>query len=406
MGARMCGMNQSSDNNRDRKKSGFSKSGPKPASKFGGKKPYQKKGGGGSGGGGGGKGGSGEWKPRPKKQGFGGKGGWNKDGHKSNKDFRPRKQGGMQGGRPQQFRKPPVFVQPTTLWDYPSQHYGDDFQGDPNYRGATPSYVIWNMLQRYTEEGDLVIDPCCGSGTTLDVARDLNRKALGYDVNPTRDDIYNVDARDLPLEEGKADMVFVDPPYSTHIEYSDDVRCIGKLDAGTGEYYEAMEMVLGEIYRVLKPGGVCGVYVSDSYEHRGQNKGFHAIGFVLFGQMMKLGFEPVDIVSVVRHNRTLEMGNYRAAAEEENFFLRGFNYLFIVRKPGGEPRVFKKKGRKKKAAFGGNRQGGFGSGQRGGFGGQEVRKEKQTQKGIQFYGDRPADGPINRKRKGKKKKKG
>ena len=26
------------------------------------------------------------------------------------------------------------------------------------------------------------------------------------------------------------------------------------------------------------------------------------------------------------------MGNYRKAAEEENFFLRGFNYLFIMRK--------------------------------------------------------------------------
>jgi hypothetical protein len=43
----------------------------------------------------------------------------------------------------------------------------------------------------------------------------------------------------------------------------------------------------------------------------------------------------VDIVSVVRRNKTLEMGNYRRAAEEGNFFLRGFNYLFIVRKPGG-----------------------------------------------------------------------
>jgi len=27
------------------------------------------------------------------------------------------------------------------------------------------------------------------------------------------------------------------------------------------------------------------------------------------------------------------MGNYRKAAEEGNFFLRGFNYLFIMQKP-------------------------------------------------------------------------
>ena len=31
------------------------------------------------------------------------------------------------------------------------------------------------------------------------------------------------------------------------------------------------------------------------------------------------------------------MGNYRKAAEEGNFFLRGFNYLFIVRKPDTPP---------------------------------------------------------------------
>ena len=111
------------------------------------------------------------------------------------------------------FRKPPLRIQPTTLWDYPSQHYGDDVQGDPNYRGATPSYIIWNLLQRYTKERDLVVDPCAGSGTTLDVARDLNRKALGYDIHPTRKDIFRVDARKLPPElTNKVDFVFIDPP--------------------------------------------------------------------------------------------------------------------------------------------------------------------------------------------------
>jgi hypothetical protein len=49
--------------------------------------------------------------------------------------------------------------------------------------------------------------------------------------------------------------------------------------------------------------------------------------------MRRAGLEPVDIISVIRHNKTLEMGNYRKAAEEGNFFLRGFNYLFIMRKP-------------------------------------------------------------------------
>ena len=43
-------------------------------------------------------------------------------------------------------------------------------------------------------------------------------------------------------------------------------------------------------------------------------------------------FQPVDVISVVRHNASLGKGNFNKAAEEGNFFLRGFNYLFIMKK--------------------------------------------------------------------------
>ena len=233
--------------------------------------------------------------------------------------------------------KPALRIQPTTLWDYPSQHYGASLQGDPNYIGATPSYIIWNLLQRYTQEGDIVVDPCCGSGTTLDVCTDLGRQGVGYDVNPTRDEIQFIDSRKMPMGDSEADFVFIDPPYGTHVDYSDDPRCIGKLEADGDEYYAAMGEVIDEAHRILKPGAYFALYVSDSYEKKGLNKGFHPIGFELFGIMSKK-FTPIDIVSVIRHNKTLEMGNYRKAAEEGNFYLRGFNYLFIMQKPGGEDR--------------------------------------------------------------------
>ena len=216
----------------------------------------------------------------------------------------------------------------TTLWDFPSQQYGDESQGDKHYRGATPAYILWNLLQRYTRPRDLVVDPMAGSGTTLDVARELNRRALGYDVNVTRKDIFNCDARKLPLEEAKAAFVFLDPPYSTHIDYSDDPRCIGKLDARTPAYYEAMEKVIGEVHRILKPGRHMALYVSDSFQ---KGKPFCPIGFELFQRLCKR-FESVDIIVVTRHNTTLDRNHYHTAAIEGNYFLRGFNYLFIMKK--------------------------------------------------------------------------
>jgi len=225
-------------------------------------------------------------------------------------------------------RKPPLSVQTTTLWEYPSQHYGDAIQGDQKYVGATPSWVVWNLVQRYTSEGELVVDPMCGSGTTLDVAKDTRRTARGFDLAPPRADVERADARRLPLEKGAAQLVFVDPPYGDHIHYSDEAGCIGKLSAYDPRYYREMEKVIRECARVLAPGGHLGLYCADFFQKK---RGFAPVGFGLFSIVATL-LVPVDVVCVVRHNKSLELGNYHKAAAEQNFYLRGFNYLFIARK--------------------------------------------------------------------------
>jgi DNA modification methylase len=225
------------------------------------------------------------------------------------------------------LRKPPLVPQVTTLWDYPSQHYGEREQGSKDYRGATPSYVIWNVLHRFTTAGEKVLDPFCGSGTTVEVCKDLGRVGLGFDVAPAHPEVKAADARSLPLKNASVDLVFMDPPYADNLEYSNDPRCIGKLPAD-GRYQRAMRLVLDESARVLRPNRMLAIFVCDVFK---KDKGFHPLGFELF-ELAKKHFIPHDVVAVVRHNKTLQMGNYRKAADEGGFFLRGFNYLMIFRR--------------------------------------------------------------------------
>jgi len=203
------------------------------------------------------------------------------------------------------------------------------------YPGATPAGVVWNLLARYTRPGDLVVDPMAGSGTTLDVARDLGRRALGYDLQITRPDIFRADARRLPLEDAKADFVFADPPYADHLAWSGDPRCLGRYDAADPAFLRAMEAVMDEWVRVLRPDRHAALLVGDSFA---KGRGFVPLGLEL-GQRLARRLVLVDMVAVARRGRALAREDYRRAAGEGNFFLRGHTHLFIAHKPPAEGRA-------------------------------------------------------------------
>jgi DNA modification methylase len=232
-------------------------------------------------------------------------------------------------------RPPPPKLQTTTLWYHPTQQYEGEVMGDPRFEGRTPAWVVWNVLQRYTRPGDLVVDPCAGGGTTLDVARSLGREARGFDLAPARPDIERADARKLPLAAESVDLFFLDPPYSTHLDYArgEAPRAgdIGALDAFGAAYFEALEAVFGELERCLKDRRYLALYVSDTFKKK---QGFVGIGARLFVQLERR-FRPVDHVAVVRGNRKLEKPRFHRVAEEENFFLRGFNHLLLFKKQRG-----------------------------------------------------------------------
>src|SRR5262249_53606899 len=48
------------------------------------------------------------------------------------------------------------------------------------------SSEVTYLIERLTKPGDLVVDPCCGSGTTCLAALKLGRRTLGIEVDPHR----------------------------------------------------------------------------------------------------------------------------------------------------------------------------------------------------------------------------
>lgn len=48
-----------------------------------------------------------------------------------------------------------------------------------------PVSVLKSLIEVFTDEGDVVIDPCAGSGTTLRAAAELGRSAFGFEIDRT-----------------------------------------------------------------------------------------------------------------------------------------------------------------------------------------------------------------------------
>lgn len=106
---------------------------------------------------------------------------------------------------------------------------------------------------------------------------------------------------------------------------------IGHIPATEEKFFDELEKVMVECYEVLKSGKVLAWLIGDQWA-----KGiFIPVGFKVYERLTKY-FEPLDIVCVVRRNQSSNTPFWHSKAIQHNFYLRGFKYLIIVRKPGDE----------------------------------------------------------------------
>lgn len=91
------------------------------------------------------------------------------------------------------------------------------------YPTQKPVLLLNKIIELVTDEGDVVLDPFCGSGTTLLAAQLLNRKSIGIDISEkaillTKSRLENpVVTRSALLEKGKASYRKHDAYASGHL---------------------------------------------------------------------------------------------------------------------------------------------------------------------------------------------
>lgn len=70
---------------------------------------------------------------------------------------------------------------PGDVWEFSHIHYCQDNRQD--HPTQKPEGLMERMVLASSNEGDLVLDPFSGSGTTLRVCQQLNRKCVGIELN-------------------------------------------------------------------------------------------------------------------------------------------------------------------------------------------------------------------------------
>lgn len=79
---------------------------------------------------------------------------------------------------------------PGDVWGFSHVHYCNGNR--QNHPTQKPEGLIERMILASSDELDLVVDPFSGSGTTLRVCQQLNRNAVGIEINPDYSALTNV----------------------------------------------------------------------------------------------------------------------------------------------------------------------------------------------------------------------
>ncbi|MBC7236551.1 MAG: site-specific DNA-methyltransferase [Chloroflexi bacterium] len=188
------------------------------------------------------------------------------------------------------------------VWQF--SYEGRDIRDKKVHPATFPISLSRRIIELFTHKGELVVDPFVGSGTTLVAARDLDRNAVGFDLQESyiklcaerlaTEHLFNQsqqiavcdDALHIPeyLEPQSVSLIWTSPPYANLLnrkrknksrrdrknnqymkieQYSQDPRDLGTMEL------EGFTIALGDIFErllpLLKPKAHCVINVPDMW---------------------------------------------------------------------------------------------------------------------------------------------
>lgn len=234
-------------------------------------------------------------------------------------------------------------MEATTIWSFKDRGKWATHSG--KYRGNWSPYIPRNLILRYSKEGDTVLDPFLGSGTTLVETKLLKRIGIGIDVNPDSIEIakenvrfqnnseyepyiYNYDSRNLNfLKDNSIDLICAHPPYANIIRYSENIKGdLSLLDID--DFLTEISKVANELFRVLKRDKYCAILIGDTR----RNKHIIPLGFQVMQEFLNAGFVLKENIIKEQHN-CQATGFWYKKSIDFNFLLIAHEYLFVFRKP-------------------------------------------------------------------------
>ncbi len=257
------------------------------------------------------------------------------------------------------------------VWEF--YYEGRDVRDKKQHPATFPISLATQVISLFTHVGELVVDPFVGSGTTLVAARDLNRNAVGFDINSDYVDLCHTRLAQLPLEDPSTPstqqiavqddarnvagylapetvkLFFTSPPYANLLnrrrknksrrgeerfneqygaveQYSQDARDLGTLKLD--EYQQAIADIYAGLLPLLKPLGHCVINVPDMWW---QNKRI-TLHIAVVEALRSVGYELRNTIIWDRTNIVNRVGIF---GWPSNYITMGttFEYLLHFWKP-------------------------------------------------------------------------